>query len=175
MKPIRQFPVWMLALILGVLLAFSATAFEKGDKVWSKHYETALLAEPKPLAATVDTVGFGVKLKVTEVQGMWLYIKADSVKGGGKEKAEGWVFQGNVASEKPAIAPSAGMTQIAAAETDTVAAARPLTPAAKGYAERHGESDALADIDWVDQQAALLSRRDVVAWMTENKLGEYRP
>lgn len=171
MKPIRQFLTWTLALILGGVLAFSATAFEKGDKVWSKHYETALLAEPKPLAATVDTVGFGVKLKVKEVQGMWLHIKVDSK----KEKAEGWVFQGNVASEKPAIAPSVGMKQIDAAQTDTVAAARPLAPAAQGYAERHGESEALADIDWVDEQAALLSHEELVAWMSEQQLGEYQP
>ncbi len=175
MKPIRRFLPWTLAFLLGGLLAFSATAFEKGDKVWSKHYETALLAEPKPLAATVATVGFGVKHKVKEVQGMWLHIKADSVKGGGKERAEGWVFQGNIASEKPAIAPSAGMTQLAAAATDTVAAARPLAPAAQSYAERHGESDALADIDWVDQQAALLRREEVLAWMSEQQLGEYQP
>lgn len=167
MKPIRQFPVWTVALILGGLLAFSATAFEKGDKVWSKHHETALLAEPKPLSATVDSVGFGEQLTVKEVQGVWLNIKGS--------KAKGWVFQGNVASEKPVTAPSIGMTQIAAAQTDTVAAARPLAPAAQGYAERHGESEAQADIDWVDQQAALLSHAEVVAWMSEQQLGEYQP
>ena len=171
MKPARQFPVWTLVLILGGLLAFSATAFEKGDKVWSKHYETALLAEPRPLAATVASVGFGEQLKVKEVQGVWLRVKAGSAIGG----AEGWVFQGNIASEEPEIAPSVGMTQIAAAQTDTVAAARPLAPAAQGYAERHGESDAQADIDWVDQQAALLRHEDVVAWMSEQQLGEYQP
>jgi hypothetical protein len=167
MKPTWQFLVWTLALILGGLLAFSAKAFEKGDKVWSKHYETALLAEPRPLAATVASVGFGEQLKVKEVQGVWLRIKAGS--------AEGWVFQGNVASEEPEITPSVGMTQIAAAQTDTVAAARPLAPAAQGYAERHGESEAQADIDWVDQQAALLRHEELVAWMSEQQLGEYQP
>ncbi len=167
MKPTWQFPVWILALALGGLVAFSASAFQKGDKVWSKHHETALLAEPRPLAATVATVGFGEKLAVKEVQGVWLKIKGS--------RAEGWVFQGNVASEKPKTAPSVGMTQIAAAQTDTVAAARPLAPAAQGYAARHGEADAQADIDWVDQQATLLSREEVVAWMSEQQLGEYRP
>jgi hypothetical protein len=167
MKPTWQLPVCTLALTLGGLLAFSAAAFEKGDKVWSKHHETALLAEPKPLSTTVASVGFGEQLKVKEVQGVWLNVKGD--------KAQGWVFQGNVASEEPEIAPSVGMTQIAAAQTDTVAAARPLAPAAQGYAERHGESESQADIDWVDQQAALLNHAEVVAWMSEQKLGEYQP
>lgn len=167
MKPSWQFPVWTSALIVGGLLAFSAAAFEKGDEVWSKHFETALLADPSPLAATVATVGFGEKLKVKKVQGVWLNIKGN--------KAEGWIFQGNVASEKPETAPSVGMTQIAAAQTDTVAAARPLAPAAQSYAERHDETEAQADIDWVDQQAALLSHDELVAWMTEQQLGEYQP
>lgn len=167
MKSTWHFPVWALALSLGCLVAFSASAIEKGDKVFGKHVETALLAEPKPLAASVATVGFGEKLKVKAVQGVWLNVKGD--------KAEGWVFQGNVASEKPEIAPSAGMTQVAAAQTDTVAAARPLAPAAQGYAARHGAADAQADIDWVDQQAALLTHEELVAWMEEQQLGEYQP
>jgi len=167
MKSTWRFPGWTLALILGGLVTFNATAIEKGDKVFGKHVETSLLAEPKPLAATVASVSFGEKLKVKEVQGAWLKVKGGN--------AEGWVFQGNVASEKPEIAPSAGMTRIAAAQTDTVAAARPLAPAAQGYAARHGEAGAQADIDWVDQQAAMLRREEVVAWMSEHKLGEYQP
>jgi hypothetical protein len=167
MKPGWRFSVWILTLTLGGLFALSATAFQKGDKVWSKHIETSLLAEPKPLAAAVVTVGFAERFKVQEVQGVWLRVKGD--------KAEGWVFQGNVASEKPELAPAAGMTQVSAAQTDTVAAARPLAPAAQGYALRHGAADAQADIDWVDQQAALLTYAEMVAWMSEHQLGEYQP
>jgi hypothetical protein len=158
-----------LVLILTSLLATAAGAagFEKGDKVWTKQYETALLAEPKPLAAVEATVGFAEKLKIKEVHGTWLRVKGD--------EAEGWVFQGNVAIEKPEIAPGAGLTTVEASQTDTVAAARPLSPAAQGYAERHGAFDAQSDIDWIDAQAALITGDELVAWMSANQLGEYQP
>lgn len=161
--------VRMLVLMLPCLVTLSANAvaFEKGDKVWTKQYETALLAEPKPLATVETTVGFAEKLKIKEVQGAWLRVKGD--------EAEGWVFQGNIASEKPEIAPGAGLTTIDASQTDTVAAARPLSPAAQGYAERHGAFDAQSDIDWIDAQAALITGDEVVAWMSANQLGEYQP
>jgi hypothetical protein len=166
MKSLGQITSCMVLVAASGMLASSHAAFEKGDKVWSKHVETALLAEPRPLAASVATVGFAEKLKVKAVQGVWLNVKGD--------QAEGWIFQGNVAGEKPELAPSVGLTQVAAAGTDTVAAARPLAPAAQGYAERHGASDAQAGIDWVDAQAALLSNADRVAWMSEHQLGEYQ-
>ena len=163
-------PVMLLLLLLGASLltiASSGAVYETGDKVWSKNHATALLAEPKPLAATVITVGFAEKFKVKEVQGVWLHIKGD--------KAEGWVFQGNVASEKPRNAPSVGLTQIAASQTDTVAAARPLAPAAQVYAQRHDASDAQADIDWVDLNSAMISREVMMVWMMDKQLGEYQP
>jgi len=158
-----------LLLLLACLVATStrAAGFEKGDKVWTKHYETALLAEPKPLAAVETTVGFAEKLKIKEVQGTWLRVKGDD--------AEGWVFQGNIAGEKPEIAPGAGLTTVEASQTDTVAAARPLSPAEQGYAERHGAFDAQSDIDWIDAQAGLITGEEVVAWMSANQLGEYQP
>lgn len=162
--------VWpLMLLILASMLAsgLCAAGYEPGDTVWSKHYATALLTEPKPLAATVITVGFAEKFKVQKVQGAWLLIK------GGK--IEGWVFQGNVASAKPKNAPSVGLTQIAASQTDIVAAARPLAPAAQGFAQRHGAADAEADIDWVDLKSAMISREVLVVWMIDQKLGEYQP
>lgn len=160
---------WALILMLASLVVTAARAagFEEGDKVWTKQYETALLAEPKPLAAVEGTVGFAEKMKIKEVQGAWLRVKGDG--------AEGWVFQGNVAGEKPEIAPGAGLTTIDASQTDTVAAARPLSPAAQGYAERHGAFDAQSDIDWIDSQAALITGDELVAWMSANQLGEYQP
>lgn len=160
-------PVMLLVVASILAIGSSAAVYEAGDKVWSKHYATALLTEPKPLAATVFTVGFAEKFKVKEVQGAWLLIK------GGK--AEGWVFQGNVANEKPQNAPSMGLTQIAASQTDTVAAARPLAPAAQGYAQRHGAADAQADIDWVDLKSAMISREVMMVWMMDKQLGEYQP
>jgi hypothetical protein len=62
-----------------------------------------------------------------------------------------------------------------AAQTDTVAAARPLAPAAEDYAARHGATAAQADIDWIDAEAARLPADEVVAYMSANRKGEYRP
>jgi len=158
----------VLACLLACMMALPAHAaeFRKGQKVWSKNYETPLRAEPGPLAAVVANVGFAEKLTVRELQGAWLRVNSG--------EGEGWVFQGNVADEKPALAPGAGWTTIEASQTDTVAAARPLEPAAKGYAQRHGAESAEADIEWLDAQAALITEQDLVVIMSEEKLGEYR-
>ena len=141
--------------------------FEQGDKVWSKHLETKLLSEPKPLAGAQSTVGFAEKLSVKEVRGTWLRVKSDD--------GEGWIFQGNVANDKPSLAPAAGLTQVAASETDTVAAARPLAPAAKDFATRHGQESAQADVDWIDLEASRVTGGDLVAYMSANQKGEYQP
>ncbi len=151
---------WALAPLAG------AAEFSKGDKVWSKNVETALLAEPSPLAAPQATVGFAEKLSVKETQGKWLRVKADD--------AEGWVFSGNVASEKPKLPPAAGFTTVEASETNTVAAARPLTPAAEQYAQNQGAGNAQADVTWLDAESALVTQQDLTAYMAENSKGEYQ-
>ena len=167
MKLPRNFR-WVALLVLACLFALPANAadFKKGQKVWSKHYETPLLAEPKPLATVVARIGFAEKLSVRETQGMWLRVKS--------KEGKGWVFQGNVADEKPSLAPAAGWTTIDASQTDTVAAARPLEPAAKDYAQRHDAEEAEADIDWLDAQAALITQQEIVAFMSAGQLGEYQ-
>jgi hypothetical protein len=171
MKPTPDFIIrfrWLTILVLAGLTALPAHSAElkKGQKVWSKSYETPLRAEPGPLATVVAKVGFAEKLSVRELQGTWLRVKSS--------EGEGWVFQGNVADEKPSLAPGAGWTTIDASQTDTVAAARPLEPAAKGYAQRHGAGDAEADIDWLDTQAAAITDQDLTAYMSEARLGEYQ-
>ena len=88
---------------------------------------------------------------------------------------EGWVFEGNVAVNKPELPPASALTTMNAAQTDTVAAARPLAPAAEDYAARHGAAAAQADIDWIDAEAARLPADEVVAYMSANRKGEYRP
>ena len=154
------------ALVCTLSVAAQSSEFRKGQKAWSKHYETPLLVEPKPLAPVAATIGFAKKLSVREVRGTWLQVKSDG--------GEGWVFQGNVAFEKPSLAPGAGWTTIDASQTNTVAAARPLAPAAEGYAQRHSAVEARADIDWLDEQAGALTGNDIVAWMSAERLGEYQ-
>lgn len=167
----KKVPYLIAAASLAVLLAAAASTvlaeFKKDQKVWSKHVETTLLSEPRPLAAVQSTVGFAEKLSILEMQGAWLRVKSKS--------GEGWVFQGNVASDKPSLAPAAGLTRVEASQTNTVAAARPLTPAAKDYAQRHGQQDAQADIDWIDLEASRVTAGELIAWMSANGKGEYQP
>ena len=157
-----------LTLFLACLVSWPANSAElkRGKKVWSKHYETVLLTEPRPLAPASATVGFATKLSIREVQGTWLRVKSN--------KAKGWVFQGNVATEKPSRAPGAGFTTMDASQTNTVAAARPLSPAAKGYAERRGAEDAHADINWLDVQADTITQDELIVFMQVEQLGEYQ-
>ena len=159
--------VGIAALACATALSAGSEALKKGQKVWSKHHQTALLAEPSPLAGAQATVGFAEKLKVLEVQGAWLRVRGDN--------DEGWVFEGNVATDKPELPPASALTTMNAAQTDTVAAARPLAPAAEDYAARHGATAAQADIDWIDAEAARLPADEVVAYMSANRKGEYRP
>lgn len=159
--------VGIAALACATALSAGSEALKKGQKVWSKHHQTALLAEPSPLAGAQATVGFAEKLKVLEVQGAWLRVRGDN--------DEGWVFEGNVAVNKPELPPASALTTMDAAQTDTVAAARPLAPAAEDYAARHGATAAQADIDWIDAEAARLPADEVVAYMSANRKGEYRP
>ncbi len=59
MKPVRFLLIsTIITLACATALPVNSAEFAKGDKVWSKNVETALLAEPSPLAATQATVGF---------------------------------------------------------------------------------------------------------------------
>ncbi|HEX9781165.1 MAG TPA: SH3 domain-containing protein [Opitutaceae bacterium] len=156
------------ALIIVALAVLSGlAALKKGDTVFSKRNETFLLSEPRPLAPSSAKVGFAEPLEVEEVRGNWLRVKAKKVKG--------WVFLGNVSEEKPRHAPAAGLTTVAASETNTVAAARPLAPAAEGFAARHDAGSAKADVEWLDAEAAKTLESEVVAYLRDHQKGEYAP
>jgi hypothetical protein len=166
MKP-RSAPVRIaLAGLLGLGAIALLTAFKKGDTVYAKKIETVLRADPRPLGAASAKVTFGTALNVQDVTGPWLQVRAAD--------ASGWIFEGNVAGEKPAQAPSAGLTKISADSTDTTAAARPLSEAGEAYASRHDSTAARADVEWVDAQSAAISEEDLVAYLRDNEKGEYR-
>ena len=152
----------------GLLLAAATTAgaVEAGGTVYSKRNETTLLTEPKPLAAAAGKAGFAEPLKVTEVRGRWFNVKGKT--------AAGWVFAGNVAEEKPKLAPAAGLTSIEASDTNTAAAARPLTEAGNDFAARHAGPQSRADVEWVDAQSGKIPGSAVVAYMKANKKGEFQ-
>ena len=167
MKPRFNFPLGLALLATGLLAVTTGSAeFKKRQKVWSKHHETPLLAEPSPLAPVEATIGFGEKLSIREIQRSWLKVESD--------EGEGWVFQGNIATDKPKMAPGVGLSRMDASQTDTVAAARPLAPAAETYAERNNALDAKADLDWLDAEADALADEELVLYMSENRIGEYQ-
>jgi len=155
------------AIVAALALVAGVAAIEKGGTVFSKRNETSLRAEPSALAAASGKTGFAEPLKVEEVRGSWLRVKA--------AKAAGWVFTGNIAEEKPTLPPPAGLTTVSASETDTVAAARPLAPAAEGFAGRHDAGKVKEDVEWLDAESAKVKGEAVEAYLRDNKKGEYRP
>lgn len=160
-RPGAALAVATLALLAGV------AAYEKGDTAFSKRNETTLRQEPSALAPAAGTAAFAEALKVEEVRGSWLRVKG--------KKVAGWIFVGNVAGDKPTLAPSAGLTTVSASDTDTVAAGRGIAPAAEGFAERHGAAEAQADLEWLDAESEKADGEAVETFLRENKLGEYRP
>jgi hypothetical protein len=153
--------------IAAVALLAGVAAIEKGGTVFSKRNETSLRAEPSALAAPAGKAAFAEALKIEEVRGSWLRVKA--------AKSAGWVFTGNVAEEKPTLPPPAGLTTVSASETDTVAAARPLAPAAEGFADRHDADKAKADVEWLDAESAKVKGEAVESYLRESNKGEYKP
>lgn len=155
-----------LAALQFALGAACHAALKKGGAAYTKRMETALLAEPKPFAATVANIEFAESLSIDEVRGSWLRVTHK------KLKKTGWVYAGNVADDEPVIPPAEGMTAGQASETSTATAARPLTRAAREYAESQGQPPQLQD--WLAQAAAAVTDDDITRYLSENKKGEYQ-
>lgn len=155
------------ATLLALAVVAGTAAYQKGGTAFSKRNETTLRSEPSALAPAAGKAGFAESLKIDEVRGAWLRVKA--------AKSAGWVYSGNVAEDKPTLPPPAGLTTVSASETDTVAAARPLAPAAEGFAGRHDADKAKADVEWLDAESAKVKGDAVEAYLRDNKKGEYAP
>lgn len=166
MNPKTSLRLLALAAITGAVVTTVMAAPKQGGTVYSKREGTKLLAEKKPMAATVATAGFAEPLKVGEISGSWLKVSA---RGGA-----GWVFAGYIVEDKPEREKMEGIGSVDASSTTTAAAARPIAPAAKEYAARHNLKDAEADVDWVEAQAHKITRPIVDSYMATNKKGEYQ-
>jgi hypothetical protein len=153
-------------LLAATALAAPAHAYAPGGAAYTKRVDTALLADPSPLAQAVGHVGFAQKLAVDEVKGVWLRVR------GGP--AAGWVFAGNVAAQKPSENKGADGLPIEAAETSATAAARPLAPAANDFAQRRNLGQAREDLDWLIQFDGSITPADISAYMQEHKKGEFQ-
>ncbi len=165
----RETPLRALALAaLACALATAAVAAPKpGGTVYTKRHATPLYAEAKK-SDVVATLGFGEALNVTEVSGSgtWLQVSA-----GGKK---GWVFAALTVDRRPEDEKAKAVGTLAASETMTSAAARPVVPEAQAYAERHNMGDAMRDVDWTEDEAHKVTPGIVESYMRENKKGEYQ-
>jgi hypothetical protein len=161
-------PLRLLALVAvsGALSTAVVAAPKTGGTVYSIRNELILRAEKTNSASPVTKVGFAESLKVDEMSGAWLKV---STKGG-----SGWVFAGYVRDEKPEREKLEGVAAVDASETTTAAAARPLSPEAEQYAQRHSQVSAGKDVDWVEAEAHKVTKPIVDSYMKENKKGEYQ-
>jgi len=167
MKPFHLPGPTLLMVLTFLASASGVLAYKKGETAYAKRADTSLLTEPKALAKAVGKAGFAEPLTITEVRGAWLQVKG--------KKASGWIFEGNVAVEKPTLAPAAALTTIDASKTNTVAAARPLSDAGTAYAGRHRSTNASADLDWLEAEAAKVKPEAVETYLRSQGKGEYRP
>jgi len=154
-----------LATLLATAVALSG-AFAPGGTAYTKRVETALLAEPKMLAALVTRLSYAKKLKVEEVSGAWVRVSDGP--------QAGWIFSGNLAEEKPSETRGLDGLPVAASETSAASAARPLVPAAEEYSQRRGLGRAAEDLAWLTQQEAALAPAAIEEFLRAQKKGEFQ-
>lgn len=158
----------LLFVALAALLILPAHAsYSTGGAAYTKRIQTALLAEPAPLAAVVARLQYATKLKVEEVRGLWVSVSDGH--------HTGWVFAGNLAAAKPAENSDAlARLGVSAGDTSASAAARPLAPAAVNYADRRGLAEARRDVEWLERTCDAISAADVKAYEQAHKKGEFQ-
>jgi hypothetical protein len=158
---------WSGLLLAGLLVTSAYAAFEAGTFAYTKRQETALLAEPKPLAEPTATLPFGRKLTIEEAKGAWLKVSDGP--------SAGWVFRGNLAATKPAEIKGLldGLPQTAS-QTTATAAARPLSTAAADYAAGKNLESAKADLEWILTECAALTDEDVDAYLQAARKGAHQ-
>ena len=154
------------ALLCATPPALLLAAFTVGGAAYTKRPETVLLPEPQPLAEPSAKLGYAQTLTIQEIRGQWLRVTDG--------KANGWVFAGNVAEEKPSEVKGLDGLPLEASETTATSAARPLIPAAEDYSTRRGLGNAAADLTWLNQQQAAITPADVKAFLIEQKKGEFK-
>lgn len=166
MKPNTPLRLLALAALAGALTTAVVAEPKAGGTVYSKRNGLRLFAAPNSQAAVAGTVGFAEALKISEVNpsGKWFNVTAGA--------ANGWVFAGFTAEKRPEAEITSGMASVDASSSTTAAAARPLSPEAEQYAQRHGKVDAGKDVDWVEAEAHKVDKPIVDSYMKENKRGE---
>lgn len=165
MKSPRPLLVLAAAAVLGTAATFAAYA--KGGFAFTKRVDTALLAEPSPLAAAAAKLKLGTKLTITEVKGAWLHAEAGA-------KQAGWIFSGNVSATAPDENAGVALVPFDASATTATAAARPLAPAAADYGSRRDLGRAQDDLVWLMEENAKVTTAEVTAYLQAQKKGEFQ-
>ena len=144
-----------------------AFALEAGGSAFTKKQSPPLLAAAQRDAASTGTLPWGTKVKIVALQGLWAQVATDTKKG--------WVFAGNLAADKPPAENKSDLLPATASDTTAATAARPLSQAAKDYANRKDQASSAADVEWMEAAADAVTAADVQAYMRENKKGDYAP
>jgi hypothetical protein len=162
MKIPRNHPLrlWLLPAALPLLTAFTP----HGD-AYTKRVETTFLSEPRALAKAVGKTGLNRKLKVEAVQGNWVRVNDG--------KISGWVFNGNLAEQKPEVIKDSKGEPLDASATLATTAARPLLPAATDYANRRNLGKAEDDLTWLNARPAVTNEQ-VDEFLKTSKKGEFQ-
>ena len=163
----------MKKLLLFCLLAISiclipwvspARSHDDENKVFSKRRDLPLLASAASSAKTVGKAEWNEALEVLAHEGRWLKV-------GGKD-GEGWVYSGNVATEKLPDENKNDMPMKASGLTATVAA-RGLSGGADAYAGRHSLGEVAEQLRWAEKFSASITMEEARAYLKANKLGEF--
>jgi uncharacterized protein YgiM (DUF1202 family) len=168
MKPNTPLRLLALAAIAGALTTAVVAEPKAGGTVYSKRNGLSLYAGPNSQSAVAGSVGFAEALKISEINptGKWLNVTASG--------GSGWVFAGFTAEKKPEAEKTAGIGSVDASSSTTAAAARPLSPEAEAYADRHNLGAARDDVNWSQGEAHKVTQPIVDSYMRENKKGEYQ-
>lgn len=158
-------------LLAGVALALVSAGglfavFTPGGEAYTKRLETALLSEPKMLSKPVAQLPYARKVRIEQIEGSWIRVSDG--------KRSGWIFAGNLAEQKPSEQKGLDGLPIAASQTSASTAARPLTPASTDYSQRRGLADAANDLQWLENQSALIGPATVQEFLQSEKKGEFQ-
>jgi hypothetical protein len=169
MNPCTQSKRLLAAAALTCTVALAVSAAPKpGGTVYVKQSTAELRLAPNPTSDVAATVGFATPLKITEINptGRWYNVSATA--------GSGWVFFGLVTESRPETEKTSGIGSVDSSSSTTAAAARPISPEATAYAERHNMVDAGKDVDWVEAEAHKVTAAIVSDYMKEHKKGEFQ-
>jgi len=152
--------------LIGSLAALLVVGFEAGKTAYTKHYETAVLKDPQPMAPSIATLPYAVQVKITSLQGRWANITTTN--------GDGWIYLGNLSEDKPAADHSVDWLRASADETTASVAARPLDNVTKEYAGQKGMNSAADDLQWLQTQGDKLDKKTVADYLKASRKGEYQ-